>query len=1104
MAAGPRTVTPVPVQIGARPPMLMPASAFVEIALRAGEELGLDRLDDFALVQPLAVPEGGTVHLQTVVSEPDDSHRRPVVVYSRPGGSGAGVDDPWTRHASGVLTTASPAAEADLRAWPPPGAEPVETDGGYDALAEQGYDYGETFRGVRAVWRRGEELFGEVRLPDAEHETGARCGLHPALLDAALHVRLLADPSDEVRLPFEWTGVQLPVAGAKALRVRVRPTGPDTMTLYLADQAGSPVATVESLVTRPAAAPGDAAGAVARQSLFGLEWVGVDVDAAAGPAGQRWRLAGPDELGVSDVLPLAGDDTAPDAVVLPVGARRGAGVADAAGDATGDAVADVYALTAATLESLQRWLAEPRWADARLVVVTRNATAAEPDLAAAAVLGLVRSAQSENPDRITLVDLDDRPESARLLPAAVAGGEPQLAIRAGAVSVPRLVRAVPAADTQAAAGQFDPAGTVLVTGAFGALGKLISRHLVSAHGVRHLLLVSRQGEQASGAADLRAELEALGAAVRIVACDVSDRAALAAAVDSCRPRLTGVVHSAGVLDDGVLGSLTPARLAKVLGPKVDAAWNLHELTRELDLSAFVLFSSAAGVLGNPGQGNYAAANSFLDALVRTRYADGLPAASMAWGLWDQETGMSTHVSGTARELLARQGFPAISDEQGCALFDAAMLAGEPVTVPLRVNVPVLRAAGRPVPPPLRGLVRQRRQSAAGERTTESWLPRLSGCAPDERVAVLAELVRGEVALVLGHRDAAELPAGKAFADLGLDSLMAVQFRNRLTAGTGLRLPASVAFDHPTPEELARHLLSDLDNAPASSTSPASSGDSGRPDATSTTYTLSALYRKVCAAGEPAAGMRMLVGASYAAPTLDTTHPAPTPTRLSTGAGTPVLACFLSLTPTVGTGEYTQLARAFASERDVLVFGHPGLGAGDAVPADRESLVRMHAEGVTSATAGRPVVIVGHSTGGALGYAVAAHLAESGTPPAGVVMLDTYHVDRELGDANWFLSLAARAVRMVEERFDPVDDATLAAMGAYMRLFSGWRPPPLDVPALLVRAAEPTEEMTAATPDWRSTWPQPHDSATVPGDHFTLMENHAATTAAAMRTWLDAL
>ncbi|MGH3758121.1 SDR family NAD(P)-dependent oxidoreductase [Actinophytocola sp.] len=1024
--------------IGGEP--LVPATVFVELVLRAGDEVGLDQLDDLAIVRPLVLPDSGAVRLQVAVSGPDPSGRRPVAVHSRPVESE--VDSPWARHATGTLGTGGQAADPDLRTWPPPCAEAVDITDGYDTLAEHGDDYGATFRAVRAVWRRGEELFAEVALPDGEHDRAARLGLHPALLDAALHVRRLAERIEDSLVPFEWTGVRLHATGSTALRVRALATGPDTMTLYLADQLGRPVATISSLLARPAE-PLDPSEAVARDALFRVDWIPAPPDAT-------------------------GDE--PDFERLDVGGRGG------------DVVADVHSLTASTLESVQRWLAEP--AGKRLVVVTRHATdAAEPDLAAAAVWGLVRSAQSENPDRITLVDLDGRPSSERLLPTAVATGEAQVAIRAGATLVPRLARA----SLDGPGPTFDPQGTVLLTGAFGALGTLIARHLVTAHGVRSLLLLSRQGERAAGAAELRAELAALGARVRIAACDVADRTSLAAVIDGCRGELTAVVHSAGVLDDGVLGSLTQARLAKVLGPKVNAAWHLHELTAGLDLSAFVLFSSAAGTFGNPGQANYAAGNAFLDALARTRRARGLAAASMAWGLWDQGSGMSTHVSGAARDLLARQGFPAISDEQGRALFDAALRVADPVTVPVRLDIPVLR--GGPVPPVLRGLVRSRRPS--GERATSSWLSRLTGGPEDERT--LADLVRAEAAAVLGYLDAADVPAGKGFADLGLDSLAAVQLRNQLAAGTGLRLPATVAFDHPTPEELARHLLDELGAAPAVE---------GRSE-----YTLSALYRTVCAAGEPVAGMQLLVGASHVAPT--TSEPLP-PVQLSTGDGGPLLACLMSLTPAIGTGEYTGFARSFAGEHDLVVFTHPGLVGGDAVPADRETFVRMHADAVRARAGDRPVVIVGHSTGGALGHAVAARLEADGAAPAGVVLLDTYHIDAALRVAPWFQALAARTVRTLEERFDsPVGDATLVAMGAYVRMFDGWVPTSLTAPTLQVRATEPTEEMAedlagesaAAGTDWRATWPVPHTLVEVPGDHFTMMDTHADTTASAVRDWL---
>ncbi|WP_181809739.1 beta-ketoacyl reductase, partial [Streptomyces shenzhenensis] len=329
-------------------------------------------------------------------------------------------------------------------------------------------------------------------------------------------------------------------------------------------------------------------------------------------------------------------------------------------------------LVARALEAIQRHLAEPV-PDEPLVVLTRGA---RRDPTMAAVWGLVRVAQSENPGQVVVVDLDEAAESRGLLAAAVASGEPQLALHAGAVSVPRLTRQVPSGTARALDPEgtvLDPEGTVLITGGTGTLGALVARRLVVHHGVRRLLLTSRRGADAPGAPELVAELTALGATVTVAACDIGDpdeAERLVAGVPAEHP-LTAVIHSAAVLDDGVVTALDAARIDTVFAPKVDGAWQLHRLTEHLDLAAFVLFSSASGTVGNAGQGNYAAANAFLDALAEYRAARGLPALSLAWGLWETASEMTgALLAGTQGHL--KQEVLAMTDEEGLALFDAAL------------------------------------------------------------------------------------------------------------------------------------------------------------------------------------------------------------------------------------------------------------------------------------------------------------------------------------------------------------------------------------------------------------------------------------------------
>nr|WP_199827016.1 type I polyketide synthase [Streptomyces sp. WM6378] len=801
--------------------VLVPAAVLLEMALWAARRTGCDVVDELTLETPLVLSRTAGREIRVVVDG-----KRVVGVHSR----GEGESE-WTRNAVGVVgsDTGRTRAEESLAAWPPAGAAEVPFEDEYDRLAALGHGHGPLLRGLRKVWRRDEDLFAEVELPAADG-AGGRYRLHPALLHAALLPVGLGAFVDNARpegwLPFRCTGLRVDSAQPAVLRVRLAPAGDDTLSVTLADQDGAPVGGVASLSLRPADVSQLTALSFDHQdALFQVDWAPLAV-----PSGRPLRYA---VLGAPEAVPAAlaeGADVfadleqlgAADGGIPPLVIAR----ADLSGADGADAAAAVELGLRRVLRWTRAWLGDDRFADSRLVIVTRDAVhddqVRRTDPAAAAIWGFVRTAQTENPDRFTLVDTDGRAESWARLPAAADTAEPQLKIRSGEVTTPELSRTQgeltgpgsPGAEERPAFGS----GTVLITGGTSGLGAMLARHLVARHGVRRLVLSSRRGPNAPEAAALREELTAAGARVEIVSCDVADRDAVSAlitAIGSEHP-LTAVIHCAGVLADGVVAAMTEDRLNTVLAPKAAGAWHLHELTRHLDLSAFVLFSSIASVLGTAGQANYAAANGFLNGLAQARRAEGLPATSLCWGFWAERSEMVADIGDTDVVRLQRQGVLPMASEEGLALFDLAVSLDEPVLVPARLNLAAPGAAS----PLLRALTGATAGPAGriGRESTDPGLAQqLRSLPAAEAEAALLGVIRTQTAIVLGHPDTTKIGPATTFRKLGIDSLTALELRKQLAAVTGLKLPATLVFDHPNPSDLARFLTASI--TPESTTPP---------------------------------------------------------------------------------------------------------------------------------------------------------------------------------------------------------------------------------------------------------------------------------------------
>jgi len=1072
---------------------VLSAAAQLELALAAARVAGLARVESLELKEPLVLPPGGAVQLRVAIGGADGESPRELTIHSRPQPrEGEGEPEPWTLHAAGALAAGAVAPAAGdaafaTAAWPPEGAEELDPEGVYDRLAEVGIEHAPRGRCLRGAWRRGEDLFVEVGL-DEDRAGDGDFSIHPALLEAAALAGLqLAGGEGGAVLPARWHGASAGPAASGILRVLFE-RGAEGLRLLACDEEGEVALAVESLRGEPLE-PSRVSAARRRRSLYRLEWV-----AAAGEAAPPARAAALGAIALPgfegeryrdlDALrgAVAGGAPVPDVVLvepLP-GAGEGEQLAAAA-----------RAGARAGLDLAQAWLACEGLEGARLTVLTKRAVAAAggeaPDLLSAPLWGLFHSAASEHPGRFAVLDRDAGELPPSLLAQALAAGaaEPQLAVRAGRVLAPRLAR--PAAEElDAAPPPLGPAATVLVTDGLSGLGAAVARHLAAEHGALHLLLAGPRGDETEGAAELVAELAGLGAEATVVACDVADREQLRALVGEIpagRP-LEMVVHSAAVLDNGVIGSLDAGRLDRVLRPKVDAAWALHELTREMGVSQFLLFSSVSGLLGRAGQASYAAANVFLDALAAHRRAGGLPATSIAWGYWVEEASQLEALGDAGRKRLERTGIVPFPVAQSLELFDAARAAGDALLAPVGFDLAELRAqaAAGVLAAPLRELAGPRGARAGGEDLRE----RLLAMPQEERRGAVLDRVLAEAATVLGLASGGEVDAEAPLPELGLDSIGTVELRNRVAAATGVQVTFLALSENPTLAAVASYVVERLDG-----------GDDARPgEGAAEGVSLSTLLAGAREGERLGEFVELLATASRFRPSFslpEQSNWVARPVRLAEG---PPDATPLVLLPSFGFAsgahEYVKLGRELAGRRTVYSLSLPGFGAGEALPESVEAAAAVLAGAVREIGSAPGLVIGGHSSGGWLAQGAAACLEAAGEAPEAVLLLDSYAPDSPSLGRMLPLMLAASAG---PDGLGLEDDSRLLAMGAYWRSFAGWGPPAIAARTVLLRASRPAWE-----PDsdgWQARWELPHTLLEVEGDHFSIVTDHARGTAAAI-------
>ncbi|MDT3399198.1 KR domain-containing protein, partial [Streptomyces sp. B1866] len=612
---------------------------------------------------------------------------------------------------------------------------------------------------------------------------------------------------------------------------------------------------------------------------------------------------------------------------------------------------------------------------------------------------------------------------------------------------------------------------------------------------------------APGLDRLRADLAAAGAEAVAVACDLagphaSDR--LREALRGELPHIRTVVHAAGVAGPAPLAGTDPGRMAATITPKAAGAVALDQVFDTADLDAFVLYSSAAGVWGGAGQGAYAAANAHLDALARLRRRRGRRATAVAWGPW-AGGGMA---DGEAGRHLARLGLRPMAPAAALAALGQALAEDRTQLTVADVDWPrfargYTAARPRPLIADLAGSAPQAppdagpREAGRGPRWDRS-----ADRSPARLAADVLGLVRAEAAAQLGHADARAVGPAQPFRDLGFDSLATVGLRNRLTEATGVELPATLLYDHETPEALAAHLAAALGGPGAARPAPRA-----EPAAGDARELLGGVYRELALRGRMDDAETLLAGASGLRETFDDPgrfDRAPGFVRMTRGGDQPAVICFPPFAPVEGTLQFGRLASACEGFCDTSVLTVPGFRAGEPLAASRDVLLGLLARATRRCADGRPFVLLGYSSSGWLAHGVCTRLESAGLRPAAVVLLDTYlpaTMSRRMRKAMNYEVIVRR------QAFTALTYTGLTAIGTYRRMFRGWQPEPALAPTLFVRPSRcvpgsPEEPMTGA--DWRSSWPYPHTALEVDGDHCTMIGEHAAQTGAAVRAWIAGL